>query len=261
MEPTRLILLFSTIAFVVGFVHALVAIRAGAWKESRWHVLPIAIGFAFQCAFLYLRGQSHGRCPLMNLFEVFIFIGWCIVLLYFLVGTAYRLSLLGVFTAPLIALLQTLALLSPFDTAAKSLTGKVNPWLELHASVALIAYAAFALACITGVMFLIQDHLLKRHRIHALFHQLPPIQHLSKAIVRMVTLGVILLAFAMVCTFKITQPITPAKLIFSWGVLALYFAILVIMWLHTLGARRTAWLAVVGFIVPFVSLWIVTGKA
>jgi hypothetical protein len=118
---------------------------------------------------------------LTNLFEVFIFIGWCIVLLYFLVGATYRLSLLGVFTAPLVALLQTMALLSPIDHAVPPMgSGKVNPWLELHASVALIAYAAFALACITGVMFLLQDYLLKKHRIHALFHQLPPIHQLSK---------------------------------------------------------------------------------
>lgn len=261
MELSRLLLLLSTVAFVAGLVHAIVAIRAGDWKESRWHLLPMALGFGFQCAFLYLRGQAHGRCPLTNLFEVFIFIGWCIVLLYFLVGTAYRLSLLGVFTAPLVALLQSLALLSTLDTPTKPiLPGKVNPWLELHASVALVAYAAFALACITGVMFLMQDYLLKKHRIHALFHQLPPIQHLSKAIVRMVALGVLLLGVAMASTFKLNLPITNAKLLFSWGVLALYTVILLIMWRRALGARHTAWLAVAGFAMPFISLWIVTGK-
>src|SRR5204862_2501027 len=138
-------------------------LHAGRWRESRWHLLPMALGFIFQCAFLYLRGRQHGRCPLTNQFEIFIFIGWSIMLLYFLVGAAYRLSLLGVFTAPLLAILQTLTLLFfRDDTVPPAPPGKVNPWLELHASVALIAYAAFALACITGVMFLIQDRLLKR---------------------------------------------------------------------------------------------------
>src|SRR6187401_29217 len=120
----------------------------------------MAVGFVFQCAFLYLRGQAHGRCPLTNLFEVFIFIGWSLVLLYFLVGTAYRLSLLGVFTAPLLAALQTFVLVSPMPPpSAKVLASKVNPWLEMHASLALMSYAAFALACVTGVMFLMQDYL------------------------------------------------------------------------------------------------------
>ncbi|MEI6537887.1 MAG: cytochrome c biogenesis protein CcsA, partial [Verrucomicrobiaceae bacterium] len=170
MDFPRLLIVLSTLAFFGGVVHAMVALRAGKWQESRWHLLPMALGFIFQSAFLYLRGQEHGRCPLTNLFEAFIFIGWCIVLLYFLVGATYRLSLLGVFTAPLVALLQITSLLSSIDQAAPAPRGKINPWLEFHAAVALIAYAAFALACITGVMFLLQDRLLKKHRINALFH-------------------------------------------------------------------------------------------
>ena len=262
MELTRLLLLLSTIAFVGGLVHAIVAIRAGAWKESRWHLLPMAVGFGLQCAFLYLRGQAHGRCPLTNLFEVFIFIGWCIVLLYFLVGTTYRLSLLGVFTAPLVALLQTLALLYLRDeTSTPLLPGKVNPWLELHASVALIGYAAFALACITGVMFLMQDFLLKRHRIHALFHQLPPIQHLveghrspGRASGCCSSASRWPRRSSSTCRSRMRSCFSPGP---CWR---LYGAILLIMWRRALGARHTAWLAVVGFLVPFVSLWIVTPK-
>ncbi len=257
MEPSRILLVLATLAFIGGVIHAVIALRAGRWQESRWHLAPMALGFAFQSAFLYLRGEQHGRCPLTNFFEVLIFIGWCIVLLYFLIGAAYRLSLLGVFTAPLVATLQILALLSPFDKAIAA-RSKVNPWLEMHASVALIAYAAFALACITGVMYLIQDYLLKHRRIHALFHQLPPIHDLAKAIRRMVLLGVILLSLALAFSFKINVPITNSKMIFSWCVLTLYVVILLLMWLRALSARQTAWLAVLGYLLPLASLWIVT---
>ncbi len=256
METTRLLLLLSTIAFLVALVHAIIAIRAGQWKESRWHMAPMAVGFAFQSAFLYLRGQQHGRCPLTNLFEVFIFIGWSIMLLYFLVGGAFRLSLLGVFTAPLLTLLQTISLLSPFDQI-EAKHGKVNPWLELHAAVALIGYAAFALACIAGIMFLLQERQLKKHRINALFHQLPPIHDLAKAIERLVLLGVILLSVALAAAFKINIPITNAKMLFSWGVWLLYAGILFVMWRRQFSARHTAQLAIGGFAIVFISIWIV----
>ncbi len=256
MALDRLLLLISTIAFLAGLLHAIVSIRAGSWKESRWHILPMAAGFLCQCGFLYLRGNQHGRCPITNLFEVFIFIGWCIVLLYFLVGTAYRLSLLGVFTAPLVAVLQTIVLLSPLDTPTP--VKPPNYWGELHASVALIAYAAFALACISGVMFLMQDRLLKRHKINALFHQLPPIHQLSKAIQRLIFWGVLLLGFAMAITFKIPQKTGDLKVVVSWVVLGLYAAIYAVMLWRALTAKQVAWLAVVGFLVPFVSLWVVT---
>jgi HemX protein len=258
METTRLLLLLSTLAFLGALVHAVIAIRAGQWKESRWHMIPMAVGFALQCAFLYLRGQQHGRCPLTNLFEVFIFIGWSIMLLYFLVGGAYRLSLLGVFTAPLLAIMQTISLLSPLDApTAPTPHSKVNPWLELHGALALVGYAAFALACITGIMYLLQDRLLKRHRINALFHQLPPIHDLAKAIERMVLLGVILLSISLGAAFKIHIPITNSKMILSWAVWVLYAAILILMWQRRFSARHTALLAIGSFGLVFASIWIV----
>ncbi len=257
METTRLLLLLSTVAFLAALVHAVIAIRAGQWRESRWHLIPMAVGFALQSAFLYLRGQQHGHCPLTNLFEVFIFIGWSIMLLYFLVGGAYQLSLLGVFTAPLLALMQTIALIAPVDTPPKHPLGKVNPWLEMHSSLALIGYAAFALAGITGIMYLLQDRLLKRHRINALFHQLPPIHDLAKAIKRMVVLGLFLLTVALACAFKIDEHASLSKLLFVWVVWGIYAAIALLMWLRQFSARHTALLAIGGFVVTFISIWTV----
>jgi len=171
----RLLLTLSTLAFVGALVHAIAALRAGTWKDNKGQWVLMALALALQSGFLYLRGEVHGRCPLTNLFEVFIFIGWSMVLLYFLVGATYRLSLLGLFTAPMVALLQTLALLSSLDTTSTKERSLPNAWLELHAAISLIAYAAFALGCVTGVMYLMQERMLKRHEIHALFFQLPPI--------------------------------------------------------------------------------------
>lgn len=257
MEPVRLLLLFSTIAFLGAVVQALVALKAGRWSESRWHLLPMALGFILQTGSLYLRSQQIGRCPLTNVFEAFVFIGWSIVLLYFLVGTAYRLSLLGLFTAPLVASIQLVSLSLTPDQAHAAVLGKVNAWLEFHAAIALIAYAAFALACVSGIMFLLQERALKRHRINALFHQLPPIHDLSRAIARMVFLGVGMLSVAMFVALKIQVPVTNGKLLVSWFVLSLYVLIALLMWCRTFSARQTAWLAVLGFLVPLFSMWIV----
>ena len=260
METDRLLLLLSTIAFAAGLVHAVMALRAGKWAENRHHLVPMAAGFALQTAFLYLRGERHGRCPLTNEFEVFIFIGWCIVLLYFAVGAAFRLSLLGVFTAPMVALLQAISLLLPLDVAARAAKSPPNPLLELHAAVSLIAYAAFALACITGVMYLLQERLLKKHRISGLFYQLPPIRELGSAIQRLVTLGLALLSIGLVISISMRQPASHPKMIFAYGVWVLYAVIRFLMWRHLMSPRQIAWLAVSAFTVPFVSLWLVTGN-
>src|SRR6266480_4227488 len=81
----------------------------------RFNFLAVGLGFIFQTAFLSVRGHALGRCPLTNLFEVFVFLAWSVALMYMLVGPLYRLSLMGAFTAPLVVLLQGFALVAPID--------------------------------------------------------------------------------------------------------------------------------------------------
>ena len=45
------------------------------------------------------------------MFEVFVFLAWSVALVYMLVGSAYRLSLMGAFTAPLVLLSGMVGLL------------------------------------------------------------------------------------------------------------------------------------------------------
>src|ERR1051325_886157 len=102
----------------------------------RFNFVAIGLGFIFQTAFLWIRGQQLGRCPITNLFEVFVFLAWSVALVYMFVGPAYRLSLMGAFTAPIVLLLQGLALVTPIDTGHSG-RGPANSWLEFHASMSL----------------------------------------------------------------------------------------------------------------------------
>src|SRR6476646_8213260 len=140
--------------------------RGGIFRPMRFNFFAVGLGFIFQTAFLSIRGHALGRCPLTNLFEVFIFLAWSVALIYMLVGPTYRLSLMGAFTAPLVVLLQGFALIAPIDVR-HSVKMPANSALEFHASVSLIAYGTFALACIAGVMYLLQERQLKTHHVHS----------------------------------------------------------------------------------------------
>ena len=159
----RLLLVLSTFCFLFGFAYTMYALGAKAYRHSRTNLIAILAGFLCQTAFLYVRGHALGRCPLTNLFEVLIFLSWSMVLFYLLIGPAYRLSLLGFFTSPLVFFLQIFALLTPWDAPA-TLRPAPNAWLELHTSMSIVAYGAFALAGVAGVMYLAQERQLKtRH--------------------------------------------------------------------------------------------------
>src|SRR5437762_12002813 len=140
----RQLLLGSTLCFLVAVAHTVTTLRDGVFRPRRFNFFAIALGFVLQSAFLSVRGHALGRCPITNLFEVFIFLAWSVALIYLAIGPAYRLSLMGAFTAPLVFALQTFALVAPIDLP-NSLRYAPTPWLELHASVSLIAYGAFAL--------------------------------------------------------------------------------------------------------------------
>ena len=253
-------LILSTICFLAAVVRTSVSLRAKNFHAGWFNFLVIGLGFIFQTAFLSIRGHALGRCPLTNLFEVFIFLAWSVALIYMLVGPAYRLSLMGAFTAPLVVLLQGFALLMPID---KPHPGKMpaNPWLEFHASISLIAYGAFALACIAGVMYLVQEHQLKTHELHSIFYHLPPLTDLFAAITKLLWLGFALYTLGLISGFFVGQPLPWTQVICAIGVWVLYAVILQGRHLRRLAPKRVAALCIIGFSAALTLLWGITFTA
>ncbi len=241
-------------------MRTIVALRAHTFQQSRFNFFAIAAGFILQSAFLYLRGHAEHRCPLTNLFEVFIFLAWSVALIYMLVGPAYRLSLMGAFTAPLVVILQVFALLAPIDVphAAKM---PADPWLEFHASISMIAYGAFALACIAGAMYLVQDRQLKTHQIRSIFYHLPPLSDLFAAITRLLWLGFILYTLGLASGFFVGGPLPRLQIICAVGVWILYGAILQGRYSRWFAPRRIAALCIFGFAAALTLLWGITFSA
>lgn len=253
----RLILVAATVCFLAAVLGTAMSIYAGNFRLGRFNFFAIAAGFAFQTAFLSVRGHALGRCPLTNLFEVLIFLAWSVTLIYMLIGPAYRLSLMGAFTAPLVVVIQGLALIAPID-ARHEQRGAPNNWLEFHASMSMIAYGAFALACIAGVMYLVQDHQLKTRQIHSVFYHLPPLSDLFVAITRLLWWGFALYTLGLISGFFIGQPLPRLQIICAFGVWVLYAGILQGRHLRRLAPKRVAALCIIGFSAALTLLWGIT---
>jgi len=256
----RYLLIISTLCFFAAIVRTGLSLRARTFQPSRFSFLAIGLGFIFQTAFLYVRGHALGRCPLTNLFEVFIFLAWSIALIYMLVGPAYRLSLMGAFTAPLVLLLQGFALISPIDTR-HLVSVPANSWLEFHASMSLVAYGVFALACIAGVMYLLQERQLKTHQLHSIFYHLPPLTNLFAAITRLLWWGFALYTVGIVSGFFTGHPLPRIQVIAAVALWLLYAAILQARHLKWLAPRRVAALCIIGFSAALALLWGITFTA
>jgi HemX protein len=253
----RVLLIVSTVCFLAALVRTVALLAAKKFHTGRFNFFTIGLGFIFQTAFLSIRGHALGRCPLTNLFEVFVFLAWSVALIYLLVGPAYRLSLMGAFTAPLVVLLQGFALVAPIDKP-QAVKMPANPWLEFHASMSLVAYGVFALACIAGVMYLVQERQLKTHHLRSIFYYLPPLSDLFAAITRLLWWGFALYTLGLGSGFFVGQPLPTGQVICAIGVWLLYAAILQGRHLRRLAPKSVAALCIIGFSAALTLLWGIT---
>ncbi len=245
-------LVAAAFCFLLSFGHTLFALGAGTFRPGRFNLATMGAGFAFTSVFLYLRGQIHGSCPITNLFEVLVFLSWSIVLIYLLVGPTYRLSLMGAFSSPLVLGLLLLGLLAPVDPTSARISS--NHWVEFHAALSIIAYGAFGLAAIAGVMYLVQERLLKSHRVSDLLFNLPPITDLGAVNGRLLLIGFILLTIAFSAGLGADLRITSFKTGASIFIWALYGTLLVFQRLRLIPTRQIALGSIGIFILALVTL-------
>lgn len=230
---------------------------------AHWMNLALmVIGFFLHTVFLAMRGESVHRCPLTNLFEVQAFIAWSAVLFYLLIGTAYRVSFLGAFTAPLALAICLAGLVVPgLDAPGVVESVKRSAWVEFHAAIAIMAFGAFGLAVVVAAMFLKQERQLKAKRMTPTFLLMPSIQQLDTIQFRLVVLGFILWTAGMaggVASYRLVGEWAMGKNAWAslvWLLYAGWVGMRSSRWIHS---RKSAWLTIGLFIFSLGGYWGVT---
>ena len=115
-----------------------------------------------------------------------VFFSWGLVLTFLIVEYAYRIPALGSFVLPL----AVLALI--FAATVRNDLHVLEPVLSniwLHVVMTVLGTVAFALAFVAGMMYLIQEHLLKSKRFIPMYHKLPPLDFLDDLNRKSILLG------------------------------------------------------------------------
>ncbi len=244
----RWMLIAATALAAAGAVRGMISVHHG--ERSRWTVLWMVGAFAFQLAFLSLRGEARGACPLRDFGEILAYLAWSLTLFYLLVGPAYRISLLGVFTAPVVVVFQIAALVPGVLDADPSRVPGTNPWGETHSATSVLGYGAFALAAVAGVMFLVLDRQLKEHHLKSgLFRNLPPVRELLVSLDRLLWIGTGLLTVGIVSGFFMPRGAAAGHLVAAVAVWLGYLVVLGTKRVRGLTGRRLSLSAVVMFVV------------
>jgi HemX protein len=261
LSSDRALLWLGALFYLAGFVTGLLALVRRSHASAPRAVLNslLAVGWILQMSGLYVRGLATGGCPLGNTFEIVQFVAWSAMVLYFCVGTAFRTSLLGLFAAGYAALLALVSLLIPaWDaTHGQKIFGS-NPWIELHAALAVFSYGVFGLLALTSVMLLLRNWSLKHKQLNGLFSFLPSVVQLDQINYRLLLLGVVLLSFSLgvgaAWWLRDTASVNLPKLFVTVGVWFAYLAVWLLRWRAKLVSARFAWTCLILFILALLSL-------
>jgi len=237
------------------------------FRESPF--ILILAGIFLQTRALYFRGLEVHGCPLGNGMERAQFIIWSLIVAFLLLRLLCRINLLGTFCAGVSLLLGTLSLgLKHWDTPYWTASGYVrlfkDPWIELHASIAIFSYGLFCLLAVVSLMYLSQRQALLSRKPGFLGPYLPPIQDLEVAAMRLLAVGVAFLSLSMVVGAmhwtRHPEFVSGAKLTVSTALWIGYLFLLGMRLSNRLYGSRFAKWAIGLFALALLSLSIVSSK-
>jgi HemX protein len=245
--------------YFAGFALGTIALLRQGRPSGSATLLLIAFGYALQLAGLGVRGRAVGGCPLGNQFEFYQFIAWSAITLYLVIGVTFRNSLLGYFTSALASALTLLSLAIPaWDAMQRTHIFGSNPWIELHAALAVFSYGVFGLLALTSILFLLRNHSLKSKHLGGWFSFLPSILDLDHIGVRLLVAGVTILAVSLgvgsVYWVRDMSSVNLTKLIVTFAIWLAYAAALGLRLRGILLAKRFSWACLALFVAALLSL-------
>ena len=117
-----------------------------------------AFGFVLHTAAIICRGIGAGRLPLTNQYEFATSFAWGLCLLGLVFMLRFRFHVMGAFISPVTFLMIGYAAMQSKEVRELMPALRSN-WLGFHVSTAIIAYGAFGVSFVVGIIFLLRDRL------------------------------------------------------------------------------------------------------
>jgi HemX protein len=227
--------------------------RKGFRRDEWVNYILLAGGVAWHTLAMTKRGLTLQSCPVNNLYEATTFLLWALGLATLVYALMPKFKFICAFSAPVLFTLGIFALMPSLDPPHGPKPEFSGALRSLHAATILQSYGAFGLAAVAAVMFLMQQHDLKFHKIRALLSFLPSIQRLEVITTRLTTVGLVLLTIGLVAGAWLPRKdgasyFADAKVIWSALIWLVYLELLVAHRFFGRSSRRFATSVVVVFV-------------
>lgn len=178
---TLLVYFVATICYLIGVISR----KEGFRQSAVWILIS---GFGVHCVTIVVRWCSTGVVPVASMHESLSFFAWALVGTYLLFYWRYRTVMLGAFITPLALSLMIIG------TNQSAQAPALNPmldswWFPVHVTLAFLGHAVFAIAAAAGIMYLLQERMLKSKKFSGLFYRLPSLDTLDSMNYKCLTFG------------------------------------------------------------------------
>lgn len=214
----------------------------------------VGAGLTAQFVHLYWSGHGSAAVPYRTLGGSMSLFGWMLGLSYLVLVLRHRERAIGPFLIPFVLAFSVLGQLLPSRApAAPETSGSL---FALHVTLAILAYAAFALSFVLSLLYLVQHRQIRRGRTGVLFSRLPALEVMSRMNRTTVTIGLAVLAVSVALGVawarRVWSGLADAKLVWAVVTLLVYGLLL---WMERRGweGPRVAVLSIVGFLVVLFS--------
>lgn len=247
---TALFFIATLVLYFAGTVFFLTYLLRRSETLSNVSLGVTGLGFLTHTIALISRMAAVGHVPLTSFHEAMSFFSWALVLVVLFVEFRHRIHVLGSFILPLalVSLLSAAALPKEIPTLEPVLK---TVWV--HVTLSMMGTVGFAVAFVAGIMYLIQDGLLKSKRFNVLYAKLPPLDFLDRLNQQSIVLGFPLLTLGIIAGALSAEFARGSYLNWNpeqtWALVTWVFYFGVLLGRLTVGwrAKRAAYLTIIGF--------------
>lgn len=249
--------------YALGSVAGFAAARSGDLRRLAQARLAGGMGALYHLFVLVSLGARTGHFPVTGAEEAFLVLSTAVTGVALGLDAVRKLSLLLVGALPLafITTLLAAALIAvPGGTSTASPPPPSSAWTALHIFTAIGAYGAFAIAFVSGVLYLVAQRQLKDHA--SILGLMPSLQSIERVNLRAIAVGAVLLAAGILVGYAQARqiynrqfPRLDPKIILSTLTFVAYVVLLALARRPAFRGRRAALASVGGFFLVMANFW------
>lgn len=254
LGSTTFIYLLASFLYIALFVFRAKKLGLPALLVTIIGILTQTAGIGMRWVESYQMGIGHA--PLTNMYESLVFFSWVIAVTYVVLEYIYKNQVIGAFAMPFAFFSMGYAeVATEFSADIKPLVPALQSnWLIAHVFTCFVGYGAFAVACGTGIMYLLKARSEEKGNKEGLLTTLPSLRDIDDITHKTILFGFLWLSAGIITgaiwansawgTYWSWDPKETWSLI-TWFV---YAFSLHARFTRGWGGKKIAWIAIGGFI-------------